>query len=66
MLIDEPVQVWEQQHFNFPASYRTIRELILPIGVTADYDSDLNADHRCGYPSGAALPDRRGLRMGAG
>lgn len=43
LLIDEPVQVWHQQHFEFPASFRTIRELIAPVDVAADYDSDLKA-----------------------
>ena len=42
LLIDEPVQVWEQRHFDFPASYRTIRELIEPKDVAEDYDSDVN------------------------
>ena len=44
ILIDEPVQVWEQRHFQFPASYRAIRELIVPQHVHADYDGDLNAN----------------------
>ena len=42
LLIDEPVQVWEQRHFDFPASYRTIRELIEPKDVAEDYASDVN------------------------
>ena len=43
LLIDEPVQVWEQRHFDFTASHRTIRQLIEPMAVSEDYDSDLNA-----------------------
>jgi hypothetical protein len=44
LLIDEPVQVWEQRHFDFPASYRTIRELIAPVGIdnAKAYDGDVN------------------------
>ena len=43
LLIDEPVQVWEQRHFEFPASFRTMRQLIVPVDVAADYDGDLNS-----------------------
>ena len=44
LLIDEPVQIWEQRHFEFPASYRTIRQLIVPENVHDAYDGDLNAN----------------------
>ena len=44
LLIDEPVQVWEQNRFNFSASHRTVRELFIPQEVDADYDGDLNPE----------------------
>jgi hypothetical protein len=42
LLIDEPVQCWEQRHFAFPTSYRQIRELLKPVVVGEDYDDALN------------------------
>ena len=42
MLIDEPAEVWEQQHFDFRKSYRTIRELLVPLDAAEDYDGDVN------------------------
>jgi hypothetical protein len=44
LLIDEPVQVWEQRHFDFNQSHRTIRELLAPVGIDngETYDSDVN------------------------
>ena len=42
ILIDEPAEVWEQQHFDFRKSYRTIRELLVPLDAAEDYDGDVN------------------------
>ena len=57
LLIDEPAQVWEQRHFDFPAWYRTIRELIEPKDVGEDYDSDVNPTLHGGHPGGQVPAD---------
>ena len=38
LLIDEPVQVWEQSRYDFTASHRTIRQLFIPKDIGEDYD----------------------------
>lgn len=43
LLVDEPVEVWQQQHFQFPSSYRTIRGVVEPRELPTEYDSDINA-----------------------
>ena len=65
LLIDEPVQVWEQRHFDFPASHRTIRQLIEPMAVSEDYDSDLNAKIDADTQADQVRADRRRTRAGA-
>ena len=58
LLIDEPVQAWEQQHFNFGSSYRTVRSLLAPALIGDDYDPDLNPQIRLRHASHPAGADR--------
>ena len=54
LLVDEPVQVWEQHLHNFHRSYRTLRELLVPQAIGDDYDGDVN---------GAVDADTQAIRL---
>jgi hypothetical protein len=45
LMIDEPVQVWEQKRLNFPRSYRTLRSFVEPVAINNGdaYDADIAA-----------------------
>lgn len=42
LLVDEPIECWQQVSYNFARSHRTLRELVEPEKLPAEYDGDVN------------------------
>ncbi len=46
LMIDEPIQIWEQRSSDFNKSYRVVRELLHPVGISEPdaYDGKVDVD----------------------